>query len=499
MLRFLIFFLVVLVFTQCDFPDKNSLTIAIEQFPKAFDPTQNIGMDERQINSQIYEMLLQLDADHQTLLPQLAQKWQVSSDERKFTFYLRDNVFFHDGTKLSALSVKNSIEWFYERDFHALKRTQIEGINILDSLILEIKLTHPNAAFLYKMTSPVGLQVISENALLKYGDDIIRHPVGTGPYQISAWKEGQEIRMKPFQNYWDKRPKAPSVIFRYIAGQSEREKALIRDEVDILYTVSGYSIDRLKWLGKIDYHVQVEHNLLFLGFNNTRYPFNDVRARRAVLRAINIPKLVLNVNRGNAEIAKGPLSAAYLNYDNFEQAGYNPDEARRLWRSVVKDSLIRVNFDFPGVAFARPILINILEEELGRIGIALNVRIYDTWKKFDEAISLDDTQLFINGGSADFLGDAENFLNDLFSTASDFNTLHYHNEQIEQWLQQSRSESDPEARRRLYEKIVRQVLDDTPAVFLYHVIPHFAYNVEKIKSMVVDPYGIIRFHKMELK
>jgi peptide/nickel transport system substrate-binding protein len=349
------------------------------------------------------------------------------------------------------------------------------------------------------MTSPVGLQVISENALLKYGDDIVRHPVGTGPYQISAWQEGREIRLKPFQNYWDKQQKAPAVIFKYIAEQSERENALARGEVDILYTVSGYSIDRLKWLGKIDYYVQAAHNLLFLGFNHTRYPFNDARARRAVLRAINIPKLVLNVNRGNAEIAKGPLSAAYLKYDNVEQAGYDPDEARRLWRSVVKDSLIRVNFDFPGVAFARPTLVNILEEELGRLGIALNIRIHDTWEQFDEAISSEDAQLFINGGSPDFLGDAENFLNDLFSHTSDFNTLHYHNEQIEQWLQQSRRESDPEARRRLYEKIVRQVLEDTPAVFLYHVIPHFAYNVEKIKSMVVDPYGIIRFHKIELK
>ena len=499
MLRFLIFFLVVLVFTRCDFPANNSLTIAIEQFPKAFDPTQNVGMDERQINSQIYEMLLQLDADYQTLLPQLAETWRVSADERIFTFYLRDNVFFHDGTKLSALSVKKSIEWLYERDFHALQRTQIEGINILDTLILEIKLVHPNAAFLYKMTSPVGLQVISENALLKYGDDIIRHPVGTGPYQISAWKEGQEIRLKPFHNYWDKQQKAPAVIFKYIAEQSEREKALARGEVDILYTVSGYSIDRLKWLGKIDYYVQAAHNLLFLGFNHTRYPFNDVRARRAVLRAINIPKLVLNVNRGNAEIAKGPLSAAYLNYDNFEQAGYDPDTAWRLWRSVVKDSLIHVNFDFPGVAFARPTLVNILEQELARLGIALNVRIHDTWEEFDEAISSDDAQLFINGGSPDFLGDAENLLNDLFSNTSDFNTLHYHNEQIEQWLHQSRRESDPEARRRLYEKIVRQVLEDTPAVFLYHVIPHFAYNVDKIESMVVDPYGIIRFHKIELK
>jgi ABC-type transport system substrate-binding protein len=83
-------------------------------------------MDERQINSQIYEMLLQLDADHQTLKTQLAETWRVSADERIFTFYLRDNVFFHDGTKLSALSVKNSIEWFYERNFMPCKERRLK-------------------------------------------------------------------------------------------------------------------------------------------------------------------------------------------------------------------------------------------------------------------------------------------------------------------------------------------------------------------------------------
>jgi ABC-type transport system substrate-binding protein len=53
-------------------------------------------------------------------------------------------------------------------------------------------------------------------------------------------------------------------------------------------------------------------------------------------------------------------------------------------------------------------------------------------------------------------------------------------------------------RQLLYQKIVKQVLDDCPAVFLYHTIPHFAYNKKKIKKMVVNPYGIIQYHKIEL-
>ena len=81
---------------------------------------------------------------------------------------------------------------------------------------------------------------------------------------------------------------------------------------------------------------------------------------------------------------------------------------------------------------------------------------------------------------------------------SEHNILHYKNSKVDSWLNQARSEFDRNKREILYKKIVEQIIEDTPAVFLYHVKEHFAYNTKKIKFLPVDPYGIIQYHKIEL-
>lgn len=249
--------------------------------------------------------------------------------------------------------------------------------------------------------------------------------------------------------------------------------------------------------GKIEYHTEPAVSVFFLGFNNQTFPFNDKRVRKAILRAINVPKLVLNVNRGNAEIAKGPLSSIYFQYNKFEQSGYDLEEAIELLKQARIEKELKINFDFPNNAFTRQTIVETIKAELEKIGIVLNVRLHNSWEEYDKALSDGSAQLFINGGKSEIIGDAENILYGFFHSKSAFNSLNYHEPKIDEWLSEARLEADPIQRQLLYEKIVKQILDDIPAVFLYHVIPHFAYNSEKIKTLDVNPYGIIRFNKLE--
>ena len=78
------------------------------------------------------------------------------------------------------------------------------------------------------------------------------------------------------------------------------------------------------------------------------------------------------------------------------------------------------------------------------------------------------------------------------------NSLHYACAEVDQWLDEACREADARVRQELYAKVVWQVIADVPAVFLYHVIPNFAYNRRKIKKMVANPYQIIQFHRLEL-
>jgi peptide/nickel transport system substrate-binding protein len=150
------------------------------------------------------------------------------------------------------------------------------------------------------------------------------------------------------------------------------------------------------------------------------------------------------------------------------------------------------------IGFTRQTIIEMIRSELGKMGISLDVKLFNNWEEHDRAIKSDSAQMFIDSYGSDVLGDAHDFLYSLFHSKSAINSLHYARDNVDQWLDAACREADEQVRQEIYEKVVQQVLQDVPAVFLFHVKPHFAYNRRKIKKMVVNPYQIIQFHRLEL-
>ncbi|MGD9489857.1 MAG: ABC transporter substrate-binding protein [Calditrichaceae bacterium] len=493
-----IFIILTLIFIlgSCNEP---SVTQAIKYFPKGLDPSENFGVDELMIYSQIYEPLVTIDEDNSTVHPHLVKYWKISENNKEYTFYLRENIVFHDGSTLHTDDVKSSFDWFNLKNPKSSLFDLIEEITILDSMSFKINLKQSNSTFLYELTSPIGFVIISKKAIENQANNLSFHPTGTGPYKISSFDEGIKVELKLFDLYWGKgESKIKSINFKYYSDKFNREKSILTNDVDILYMVSGLSIDRLKWQGKVDYLVQKPVSVFYLGFNNQNKVVDNLYLRQAVLKAINIPRLVLNVNRGNAIVAKGPLPPVYLDYNGIFQESFNIREARILLAKAGYPNGLKLKLYFPKVGFVRETIVEMIKSDLAKIGISLEVTMFDTWEEHINAVMSDSAQLFIDGGKSSVIGDAESFLRSFFHSKSEFNTLHYQNARVDAWLDQARLESDPERRQELYKKITEQILEDTPAVFLYHVKPHFAYNREKIKTLPVNPYGIIQYHKIEL-
>ncbi|MCK5453870.1 MAG: hypothetical protein KAJ16_05885, partial [Calditrichia bacterium] len=147
---------------------------------------------------------------------------------------------------------------------------------------------------------------------------------------------------------------------------------------------------------------------------------------------------------------------------------------------------------------SRNTIIEAIRNDLQKIKIQIVIKTFDTFEQLNQACRSDSAQLFLNSWQADVLGDPENFLYSLFYSTSDYNFFHYNNQRVDSWLDTARIEPDWEKRQLLYQKIVGQILEDVPAVFLYHVIPVYAYNQRKIKSLSVSPYSIINYHRVVL-
>jgi peptide/nickel transport system substrate-binding protein len=486
------------IFFMCNNNPNSLLQYGIQYNPQGLDPAQNISIDAIQIFSQIYETLVSLDSDGLAIKPNLARDWFVNEDYTLFTFQLRSGIKFHDGTKLTAEAAKNSYLRQTRLNNDSPLFNQIESINVKDSLSIEIKMKSPAPIFLYNLTSPLSLIAISNKLLNNSNSEIAYHPIGTGPYKFDKWDENKFIRLSRFDEYWDQKSKVKTIYFKNLNTNLEREEAIMNSEVDLLYGISGFAVDRLKWLGIIEYQVLSPFSTIFHGFNLNDPILKNKKFRKAILHCIDIPSLVLNLLRGNSIIAKGPLPPSLFDYNTLSQDSFNLDQARKLLReSGIKDKL-KFKLFYPKEGSDRYAIPEYIKTNLAKIGISSDLISYETWEEHNQACKSDSAQLFFSAWGSEVLGDPENFLYSLFSSTSESNYFHYHNPEVNHWLDEAARKPNREERNKLYQKIVKTILDDTPAVFLYHVKTHFAYNKEKIKHLPVNPYGIIQFNHIIL-
>ena len=488
----------VFLFVSCQDKPKSDIAYGVQYEPYGLDPTKNFGIDEINIYSQVYETLIILDPDDKQVKPHLAKDWSVSNDYKSYIFHLKENVKFHDGSKFNAETAKNS----YLRQIRLNRNSPlfngIESIDVKDSLTLEIRMKSKNPIFLYNLTSPLSLLAISKRLIESSDSEISDHPIGTGPYKFKKWYKGKSIQLSRFDQYWGEKGRIKEIFFKFFNNDSEREKSILQNKADILYAISGFAIDRLKWLGKIEYEVIPTFSTLYIGFNLDNKILGKKEIRKAILNSINIPSLVLNILRGNSIIAKGPLPPSLFYYNEIAQDPYNLEEAKQLLKNSDAKGNLKLNLFYPKEAIVRQTILEFIKANLAKVGITLEIIPFNTWKEHNLACQSDSAQLFIGAWGSDVLGDPENFLYSLFYSTSEFNYFHYHNVKVDRWLEEAAQEPIREKRDVLYQKIVKTILDDTPAVFLYHVKPHFAYNKEKIKYLPVNPYGIIQFNQIIL-
>ena len=401
------------------------------------------------------------------------------------------DIFFHDNSRLDAPAAKYCIEWQKTLKKESRYLSNIDSVIVIDSLSFKIVLKKPDSWFIYYLTSKDGIVMVSPQAIKVYGDKIDVNPVGTGPFYLEQWDD-QSIILRKFEKYRQPRGNISRLVFQLFPYSRHLEDSFINGEVDVVYAISGSSIDRLKWTGEIDYIVDAPMSCNMLAFNLTNKALNDVKLRKAILSAIDLKKINVNVNRSTSIPAKNPLPPVFEGYSDLTQSDFNLFP-RDIKVTNTKNNIITLNFFYPEYAYLRPVLIETLKSQLRKTGISLRVRSFGTAEEYYNAVRSDSAQLCIYGWRSEVLGDAGNFLWSLFHSQSYYNVFNYVCENVDYWLYKSINETDRNKRQEYYRSIVRQVLEDTPAIFLNHLKEFYAYNSKKIKSISMNPYGIINY------
>ncbi len=277
----------------------------------------------------------------QEYFPGLAERWEVSPDARRYTFYLRKDVKFHDGTPLTARAVKDTFEHIMNPETRSrgarpglasYQRTDIQGEHAATVVFGE-----PNAAFMNNVCTP-GMAPSSPKALAEMGHrNYGQRPVGTGPFMFKEWVPGSHVTLIANPDYnWGPTvarhqgpPHVAEVTFRIIPDASTRFNALRTGEVLLAENLSPPDITLLqRTAGFIVYTAQVTGMPYSIWINSKRPPTDDLKVRQALQLATDQEAIVEALYSGIYKPAHNIFLPTTVGYDPALDKAYRFDQGR---------------------------------------------------------------------------------------------------------------------------------------------------------------------------
>ncbi|MCL4425518.1 MAG: ABC transporter substrate-binding protein [Firmicutes bacterium] len=305
------------------------------------DPALPTDGESAKVMNNIYDNLVRYKPGSTDVEPALAESWKVSDDGKVWTFNLRKNVKFHDGTPFNAEAVKFNIERQLppkvtkEMAYADFTYGMIEKVEAVDANTVKITLKSPYAPFLANLAMGLAAPMISPTAAKKYGENFSQNPVGTGPFIFVKWDKEQQIVLKANKAYWGGAPKVDRVIFKVVKENAVRANELLTGSADIIDGVDPNDVPRLQQDSNVRLLTAPGMNINYLGIRTDKKPFDDPRIRQAISMAINREAIVKSLYQDKAILANGPLPPNLFGYyKDLKPYSYDPEKAKALLKEA---------------------------------------------------------------------------------------------------------------------------------------------------------------------
>ncbi len=438
---------------------------------RGLDPIFTIDLQLAEVSASMYATLLRYEEG--TLVSDLAERWEADPSARRYRFYLRRNVLFHDGVPFKALHVKEHFERLLDPkvgspDVGLLKDVEgaeawsrgeakeVTGIQVLDDQTLEIRLKEPRAFFLRMLALPsTGIGRRGEGGKLQ----------GTGPYRMVESNRADLLVLEKNPSYYRVgQPLLGRIELHLYADRVASLEAFKRQEVALVSYLHAEHLGQGS-LGELAQQSTVSTpSTWFLGFNVTQPPFDDARVRRAIRAGLDVRALVEKFHPG-ARVARSLTPPGLLEVDRVHEPRTDVTLARQLLTEA-GHTKVKLTLYFPpdrdtsaedAVLFA-PLI------EAGLLDVQHIELPQGYWDRLREG----NIAAFRGNWIADF-ADPDNFLHFLLnSKAQDYYQMGYSNPEFDRVTDEARVSIDPGLREQLYRKAEVMVRDDCVLVPLYH-------------------------------
>ena len=473
--------------------------VPLMYIPSVLDPAYIQDIYGVSIVRQLFDGLVQF-GPYLTVLPALAESWQVENGGQMIRFFIREEARFHNGRLLTAEDARYSLIRLLRVDpppailphllkiegaraYRARESEQVRGLQCIGERELQVRLTEPHAPFISALAmyqaSIVPVEMIDGGQ-----NRFEKNPVGTGPFKFVAWDQNRMIRLQRFDQHFAGKALLDEIQFRLYPGAqidhvlSDFKRGEL-EEMPFYFRIRGELSDKKAYQR---FH-RPSLSLLYYGVN-TRHPLlKHPEIRKALSLAIDRRALTSSVYNDQFDPAHSILPPGMPAYQRLEElTRFDLSAAKKITRKMTEEfSSGSWTLEIASAStsdFAKNELEMIRQSWLP-LGVTLKTKFISNWAQFEQYIQSDSVQLYRYLWTAD-LPDPDSFLHPLFSKGSPENFGKFADDRTDLLLAEALTVVDPVERAKKYQEIERHILN------LYPIIPLFYLSIDRVYQPYVQ-------------
>ncbi len=535
-----IFIIIVFIifFTSCkshQHPDKKIFHYNEQTGIASLDPAFAKNQSIMWVIHQLYNTLVEVDAENQ-LKPSLAKSWEVAADNLTFIFHLRTDVFFHDdiifadgkGRRLTAQDVEYSFKRIIDKNVASpgawIFNNKVDsaiGFKALNDSTFQLKLVRPFQPIL-GILSMQYCSIVAKEAVEQYGSNFRRHPIGSGPFEMVAWEEGQALILKRNAYYFEKDdsgnalPYLDGIKVSFFDSKATEFLEFQQNRLDFINDIEASFKDELltktgnlknEWQGKLLLQKHPYLNTEYLGIlvdgenelvKNS--PLRLKKIRQAINYGFDRQKMMLYLRNSIGIAAEsGFVPAGLPSFDTVKVKGYEYDVAKA--KQLLAEAGFANGIDLPFIKLLTiPVYSDFagyIANELRQIGIKVQVEVIQKSLLLEQT-SKSQALFFRASWIADY-PDAENYLSVFYGkNPAPPNYTRYSNSLYDSLYEKAIAEKNDSIRYAIYQQMDQLIIDDAPVVPLwYDVAIHLVHN--NIINFLPTGLNLLELRKVKIK
>jgi peptide/nickel transport system substrate-binding protein len=452
-------------------PARTDIVIAIDADIATLHPSDFSTTNEMDIEAQIYDPLMRITLDGSTPpQPRIASSYEISADGLTYTFHLRDDVTFHDGTPVTAEDVKFSAELYQASTFQNSMVTGLKSIEVIDEHTIAFSTETVYSPFLENIAD---IHIASKAYFDSAGaEQFASNPIGSGPYKFVSHELGTKVSLEAYAGYYMGEAAIKNVTYKIIPDNATIAVALQTGEVDFA-SIAPSNVSNLEGVSSVIIDNVPMSRFGFVTMNHEKYPFSEVKFRQAVAYAIDRDNMVAVALDSYGTPNSNILSPLRFGYSTDQmQYTYDPEKSKALLAELG----IATPYDLGTLIVAEKYATQaqVLQNDLANVGLNLTIEILEFNAYIQKLLGGDfgmsvlemslegSTQQYELAFEAQYIGGANN--------------SRYSNPDIDQLFTDAVAAIDETARYDIYNQIFTKVQEDAVYVVLYNTEGLYAHS-----------------------